>query len=114
MSRREVERVSVVRPGETVSIAMEGAGPTQRLVLVRALGCDDHALTSVVLGPGTDRWSVPRRPGAYELKVTVPYFKPKREGAGSATGLFGLLVDPTRELGIIPARRDLFVCPPGR
>jgi hypothetical protein len=112
LARLGVERVSVVRPGESVLIAMEGIRSTQRLVIVRQLGCDRPALASAVLDAGTERWSVPQRPGAYELEVTVPYFKPKRGGTGSATGLVGVLVDPTRELAVIPAARDLFVCPP--
>jgi hypothetical protein len=106
-------KVTVARPGEDVAISMVGVEPTQRLVIVRRLGCDQPAVASVVLGADTERWSVPRRPGAYELEVTVPYFKPKRGGTGSATGVFGLLVDATREQAVIRASRGLFVCAPG-
>jgi hypothetical protein len=105
-------KVTVARPAEQVSLSMAGVGPTQRLVIVRRLGCDHPALASVVLDADTERWSAPQRPGAYELEVTVPYFKPKRGGTGSATGVFGLLVDATREQAVIPASRDLFVCSP--
>lgn len=106
-------RVTIVRPGEEVSISMRAGGPTQRLVVVRRLGCEQPALASVVLDAGTPRWRAPRRPGAYELEVTVPYFKPKRDATGSATWVLGLLVDATRTPAVVRASSELFVCSPG-
>jgi hypothetical protein len=105
-------KVTVARPGENVSITMLGIAPTERVVLVRELGCRHRALSSLVLPDDREHWTTPSRPGAYELEVAVPHFEPAEGGTGSASALFGLLVAPTREPAVIAAARDLFVCSP--
>lgn len=105
-------KLTVARPRERLSLAMAGVGPTQRVVLVRELGCRYRALSSTVLPQDREHWTAPGRPGAYELEVAVPRFEPDEGGTGSATVVFGLLVDPSREPALIPATQGLFACPP--
>ena len=107
------ERLTVARPRERLALSMVGVEPTQRLVLVKELGCRHRALSSALLPGDRAHWTAPARPGAYEVEVAVPHFEPEGGGTGSATALFGLLVDSNREPALIPATRDLFACPPG-
>jgi hypothetical protein len=103
-------RVTVVRPREELSISMPAAGPTQRLVVVRQLGCRDRAVFSVLLDRRESAWRPDLPRGAYELEVTVLDFEPPGGGKGTATALFGVLVDPARERAVIRATPDVFVC----
>ena len=106
------EKATVARPGESVSISITGVEPSERLVVVRALGCKDRVLASTSLDAEAPGWRVPTRPGAYEVEVSVPHFEPVGGGTGTATALFGLLVDETRPRAVIRASRHLFVCAP--
>ena len=106
------ERLTVARPRERLALSMVGVERTQRLVLVRELGCRHRALNSALLPRDREHWTAPARPGAYEVEVAVPHFEPEGGGTGSATALFGLLVDSNREPAVIQATRDFFVCPP--
>ena len=112
MTPARPKKLTIARPGETVAILFLGTEPAERLVTVRALGCKDRVLGSAELEASVADWPVPTRPGAYEVEVTVPRFEAVEGGTGTATAVFGLLVDKTRPRAVIRASRALFVCAP--
>ena len=104
-----VNEVSVVRPGERVAITVAGAGPTQRLLVIRPLGCSTRLVASVILEPADTAWRVDLPPGAYEIGVGVASFTTK-DARGSLEGALGVLVDRSRPLAIVPAAEHAQVC----
>ena len=101
--------VSVVRPGERVTIAVAGAAPTQRLLVVRPLGCSTRVLAAHVLDRDQLDWRVELPPGAYEIGVGVGSFRTE-DASGSVEGALGLLVDASRPLEILPADAHTQLC----
>jgi len=93
------EQLSVVRPGETVTIAFVGSSAVDGSASVRRLGCDEE-LVSVPLEPET-RWEVDLDPGAYELQVFTTF--EAGSASGDTSGVLGLVVDATAPLEVRPA-----------
>ena len=90
------EKVSVVRPGDSVSVALSGALVDEGAsVEVLPLGCEHDVLRTIDL-----------EPGAYELYVAAR-FEAEDGRSGDTSGSAGLLVDENAALGVGPA-------PPGR
>ena len=98
------EWLSVVHPGETVTLALVGARPAGSPGIVRArpLGCAAAVAVSFPLDGTRTAWDVALQPGAYELEVAVA-FETTDGRSGDLSGTLGLLVDPEREPGIVPA-----------
>lgn len=93
------EQLSVVRPGETVTIALVGSSAVEGSASVRRLGCEEEVV-SVPLGPET-RWEVDLEPGAYELQIFTTF--EAGTASGDTSGVLGLLVDATAPLEVRPA-----------
>lgn len=93
------EQLSVVRPGETVTIASVGSSAVDGTASVRRLGCEEE-LVSVPLGPET-RWEVDLEPGAYELQIFTTF--QAGTASGDTSGVLGLVVDATAPLEVRPA-----------
>jgi hypothetical protein len=99
------ERVSVVRPRETVSIVFEDARVSkQGSVAVLALGCERDALETVRLTPGaaTTEWVVDLEPGAYELNVFARFLGDDGRRSGDVSGGLGLVVSDDAKLAVEP------------
>jgi hypothetical protein len=94
------EQLSVVRPGETVTIALVGSTAVDGAVSVRRLGCEEE-LASVPLEPET-RWEVDLEPGAYELWIFTTF--EAGSAGGDTSGVLGLVVDAAAPLEIRAAR----------
>jgi len=96
--------LSVVHPGETVTLALVGARPAGSPGIARArpLGCAATVAVSFPLDGTRTAWDVALPPGAYELEVAVA-FETADGRSGDLSGALGLLVDPAREPGIVPA-----------
>jgi hypothetical protein len=93
------EQLSLVRPGETVTIALVGSSAVDGTASVRRLGCEEE-LVSVPLGPET-RWKVDLEPGAYELQIFTTF--QAGTASGDTSGVLGLVVDATAPLEVRPA-----------
>jgi len=93
------EQLSVVRPGETVTIALVGSSAVEGSASVRRLGCEEEVV-SVPLGPET-RWEVDLEPGAYELQIFTTF--EAGTASGDTSGVLGLVVDETAPLEVRPA-----------
>ena len=93
------EQLSVVRPGETVTIALVGSTAVEGAASVRRLGCEEE-LASVPLDPET-RWEVDLEPGAYELHVFTTF--EAGSARGDTSGVLGLVVDAAAPLAVRPA-----------
>jgi hypothetical protein len=98
------EWLSVVHPGETVTVAVVGASLTGPPGVARArpLGCPETGAATFPLDGASTTWTVALPPGAYELEVAVA-FQTADGRSGDLSGALGLLVDPEREPGIVPA-----------
>lgn len=121
--RPEAEQVSVVRPGETVTIALDRARAVRAQgcfsrdtscvgeASVVPLGCRSTAIAGFSLdrAPETD-WTVNLDPGAYELQVYV-YFRAEDGRAGDVSVALGLLVDSGEEPAVVQAPAVAAVCP---
>ena len=94
------EQVSVVRPGEVVTIAFAGADAVGGTASVRRLGCDEE-LVSIPLEPET-RWEVELAPGAYEVAALAVTFEAGR-ASGDTSGSLGVVVDAAAPLEVRPA-----------
>ena len=98
------EWLSVVHPGETVTVAVVGAslaGPPG-VARARPLGCPETEATTFPLERTRTAWTVALSPGAYELKVSLA-FETNDGRSGDVSGALGLFVDPEREPGMVPA-----------
>jgi hypothetical protein len=93
------EQLSVVRPGETVTIALVGSSAVEGSASVRRLGCEEEVV-SVPPGPET-RWEVDLEPGAYELQIFTTF--EAGTASGDTSGVLGLVVDETAPLEVRPA-----------
>jgi hypothetical protein len=93
------EQLSVVRPGETVTIALMGTSAVDGTASVRSLGCEEE-LVSVPLEPET-RWEVDLEPGAYELQIFTTF--EAGSAGGDTSGVLGLVVDAAAPLEVRPA-----------
>ena len=91
-------QLSVVRPGETVTIAFVGSSAVDGTASVRRLGCDEE-LVSVPLEPET-RWEVGLEPGAYELQIFTTF--EAGSAGGDTSGVLGLVVDAAAPLEVRP------------
>jgi hypothetical protein len=94
------EALSVVRPGETVEIVVEGATTVDGKVHVVRLGCRKELLAFRLAEP-TTRWAVSLEPGVYELDVFVRF--EGEDKSGDTFSSLGLLVDDSVPLEIVPA-----------
>jgi hypothetical protein len=102
--------LSVVRPGEWVTISFPGAhvqnpsgcreicGAT---ATVQPLGCKDRPLEAFQLGEGKIRWQTDLPPGRYEVDVHANLRTDDGRKVFS-TGDFGLVVDASKALDIRP------------
>jgi len=98
-------KVSVVRPGETVSVLLSGATVDEEgSVGVLPLGCEHDVLRTIDLPAGKQSTAFPvdLDPGAYELYVFAR-FKADDGRSGDASGSVGLLVDEDASVGIEPS-----------
>jgi hypothetical protein len=112
--------LSVVRPGEQVTIEIAGASlrtnggcspACASTVTVHPLGCGpEQAVASFELESASMAWVVDLEPGGYEL-VAFAYFETGDGSSGDTSGGLGVLVDPDREPAIIPVDERLAVCP---
>jgi hypothetical protein len=114
--RPEAAEASVVRPGEVVTIALEGARAVKGAgchsrdtscigeITASPVGCKAKGgfAARVFLKPGSaTRWHVDLEPGAYELQLFY-YFDSDDGRTGDSSAALGLLVHPTAELAVVP------------
>lgn len=102
------EQLSVVRPGEVVTIVLTPVSGVDGTASVRRRGCDEQ-LASVVLHPET-HWTVDLEPGAYELQIFTTF--ELGSTSGDTSGVLGLLVDADAPLEVRPAGQPV-ACPAG-
>ena len=103
------ELLSVVRPGETVTLSMPGArldGAEARVLL----GCSDRPLHKLRLGPRETRWRVNLPAGAYEVHL-FGRFRAEDGRSGDSSAVAGLLVSATDELELLDAGDRGAPCP---
>jgi hypothetical protein len=94
-------RLSVVRPGEVVTISFRGATSiSEGSAAVRVLGRRSYVYRFRLAGPST-RWRVRLRPRAYEVEVFAR-FETADGRAGDTSATLGLLVARDRPLAIVP------------
>jgi hypothetical protein len=116
------EELSVVQPGENVTISIVGAdvvvpdgcSPADECaspVTIHPLGCGpEGSMSRFELSRHSTRWTVDLEPGAYELSVFA-YFDGGGGTSGDLAGTVGLLVDPDRKPAVVPVDESLAVCP---
>ncbi|MBA2356932.1 MAG: hypothetical protein H0V84_00720 [Actinobacteria bacterium] len=95
-------RLSVVRPGETVRIAMAGARLSAAEASVHPLGCPGRLLRRIRLGGRETRWRVTLPPGDYELSL-FGRFHADDGRQGDSSGVAGLSVSAEAALEIVDA-----------
>ena len=106
------KRLSVVRSGEEVVIALPGAGVVKGSAVVRELGCTgDRRASRVGLDAEETSWLVDLEPGAYQLDVFARF--EGEDTSGDVSGSLGLLVDGSRPLEVVRAAQSFFVCSEG-
>jgi hypothetical protein len=93
------EQLSVVRPGEVVTIVLSPASAVEGTASVRRRGCEEE-LASVALRPET-RWKADLELGAYELHISTTF--ELGSTSGDTSGVLGLLVDADAPLEVRPA-----------
>ena len=106
-------RLSVVRPGEVVTIAVPGATIVHRdpschprceaSAAVYRLGGRKTLVARFRLSGERTGWPVRLRPGAYEVEVFVGLFRTMDGRSGSTSGSLGILVSRTRPRRVLPA-----------
>jgi hypothetical protein len=107
-------KLSVVRPGETVTVSLPGAEVTNppgcsitcSSVQIQPLECRDTPLGMFELedGPATE-WTVDLAPGRYELEVYAR-FRSDDGQLGIAQGKIGLVVDVSAEQTVTPVQLE--------
>jgi hypothetical protein len=109
--------LSVVRPGETITVSLEqarvvraegcGGGREQDCIgsiRVHPLGCEKLVSYTIPLDPGkATTWKVAVPPGAYELETFAYFESDDGQTSGDASGSFGLYVDASRSLDVVSA-----------
>ena len=121
-TRPAAERANVVRPGETVTIALDGALAVRASschsrdqscigeALVSPAGCGAVTVDRVFLERGEEtRWRVDLEPGPYELQAFV-YFEADDGRSGDVSVALGLVVDPDAERAVVPMPAAAAVC----
>ena len=121
--RPSARRANIVRPGETITIALEGANAVRWRgchsrdyscigeAQVLPAGCKSAGMARIFLERGSEtRWRVHLEPGAYELEVFV-YFEANDGRSGDVSAALGLVVDPDAEPAIVPMPAVAAVCP---
>lgn len=123
--RPEAAQASIVRPGELVTIALEGARAVKAEgchsrdtscvgeIRVSPAGCKAKSAMAarVFLERGSEMpWRVDLRPGLYELQLFF-YFDSDDGRTGDGSAALGLLVDPSAEQEIVPMPAAAAVCP---
>lgn len=105
----EPRRLSVVRPGERITIRLRGAKTVEGEVAVYPRGCEDRARWSFAITGRTTHWTVPRtirRERRFELDLFA-YFTTGDGRSGDTSNTLGLLVSRTRPRDVIRAGRSL-------
>jgi hypothetical protein len=111
------KKLSVVRPGEVITVSLEdahvvraencGGGREQDcigFIKVHPLGCEKLVSYTVSLEPGkATRWKVALPPGLYELETFAYFESDDGQTSGDVSGGFGLYVDSSRSLDVVPA-----------
>jgi hypothetical protein len=123
--RPEAAQASIVRPGEIVTIVLEGARAVKAEgchsrdtscigeIRVSPAGCKAKSALAarVFLERGSEMpWRVDLRPGLYELQLFF-YFDSDDGRTGDGSAALGLLVDPSAEQEIVPMPAAAAVCP---
>lgn len=118
-TRIDVKRFTVVHTGDTVSLGMPDGtlitpGPDRcqpacppRLTIVTL--CAKEVVQSQTLTED-EAWTIDLAPGAYEIGVGTSFEAPSL--TGSTSNSFGLIVDDTRERGIVAAGAPGSTCGP--
>jgi hypothetical protein len=120
--RPSAKQANVARPGETITIALDGARAVKAEechgrdvscigeARVAPLGCKSATAARIFLERGSEtRWRAELEPGAYELEVFV-YFEADDGRSGDVSAALGLVVDPEAEPEIVPAPAAAAVC----
>jgi hypothetical protein len=111
------KQLSIVRPGEVITVSLEQSqvaraeecnGGRERdcigVIKVHPLGCEKLVAYTIALEPGkTTRWKVAVPSGAYELETFAYFESDDGRTSGDVSGGFGLYVDSSRSLGVVPA-----------
>lgn len=114
---RPPQQASVVRPGEVITISLQESqvvrvedcsGGRERdcigLIKVHPLGCEKLVAYTIALEPGkATRWKVAVPPGPYELETFAYFESDDGRTSGDASGVFGLFVDSSESLDVVPA-----------
>jgi len=121
--RPSAVRANVVRPGETITIALDGAAAVRARgchsrdhscigeAQVLPSGCKSAGVARIFLERGSEtRWQANLAPGAYELEVFV-YFEADDGRTGDVSAALGLVVNPDAEPAIVPMPAAAAVCP---
>lgn len=114
---RPPQQASVVRPGEVITISLQESqvvraedcsGGRERdclgVIKVHPLGCEKLVAYTIALEPGkATRWKVAVPPGPYELETFAYFESDDGRTSGDASGVFGLFVDSSESLDVVPA-----------
>ena len=114
---RPPQQASVVRPGEVITISLEESqvvrvedcsGGRERdcigVIKVHPLGCEKLVAYTIALEPGkATRWKVAVPPGPYELETFAHFESDDGRTSGDVSGVFGLFVDSSESLDVVPA-----------
>ncbi|MET1010688.1 MAG: hypothetical protein ABWY96_11610 [Gaiellaceae bacterium] len=103
--------LSIVAPGETVTLVLDGALTVDGRVVVLPLGCSQKVSSVVVDAPDTT-WQVDLDPGLYELELFARFEATAKSGDTSAS--LGLQVDLAADAAIVPVPDPLPACPDGQ
>jgi hypothetical protein len=118
--------LTVVRPGDEVSVALDGAsvvraenchsetgkGACIGEITIRPLGCERTTrVVPLTVGTGT-RFALDVAPGGYEVDVFA-YFAAEDRRTGDVSGSLGVLVDEQRPLEVLAASAEHRVCADG-
>ena len=114
---RPPQQASVVRPGEVITISLQESqvvrvedcsGGRERdcigVIKVHPLGCEKLVAYTIALEPGkATRWKVAVPPGPYELETFAYFESDDGRTSGDVSGVFGLFVDSSESLDVVPA-----------
>ena len=103
--------LSVVAPGETVELVLDGALTVDGRVVVLPLGCS-HKVAEIAVDAPETTWQVDLDPGLYELELYADFEAAAK--SGDTTASLGLEVDPTAAAAIVPVPDPLPACPGGQ